>query len=562
MGRSGAAAAAAATGADSLRSEIEDYFKRFGSVHWDGADKFDVREDGDAAVAVIVNGRFSVRKNPSDPISAATIALDRMEIRRQPAASGDGKVEFVVTLPSKTTLTALDGTELTLSLTDATATAVVDEPGNRYRSIAASFAAARIERTGTADWIKFGAMTMQSKLAATDGGGWSGPIASEVKAIEFLFAEPALAGTIERIGYTADASGPNLAALDALRDEASALRDKMQDDPGVPTDQVLALLPKFFGVFTQSKGELAVEGTTIKRPGGDTLVSLAKATLAGSLTGVGGDSAALRFTLGHDGLAVAPSVVAEPQVPRRLVVDFGIEDIAGAPLRTVLEAAGKTGPDASEADKQAALPQILGAAMALKPTLRIYGITLEFKDVRIDASGEAQRAPPAPIGYTASGDITVHGFDALAGILTDKNDRMQLPLVKFLGVPETDGDGGAAIKFHLTSELGKPLFVNGQDISGWRAGASQTGRMPAGPPRVLRLADPPEEGSDVRAVQKAVEASEVEPFADGVYDTATALAVARYQKQAGINVSGVVDAATRDRLGLNPPPPPSPSPKN
>ena len=80
--------------------------------------------------------------------------------------------------------------------------------------------------------------------------------------------------------------------------------------------------------------------------------------------------------------------------------------------------------------------------------------------------------------------------------------------------------------------------------------------------RVLRLADPPEEGSDVRAVQKAVEASEVEPFADGVYDTATALAVARYQKQAGINVSGVVDAATRDRLGLNPPPPPSPSPKN
>jgi hypothetical protein len=225
----------------------------------------------------------------------------------------------------------------------------------------------------------------------------------------------------------------------------------------------------------------------------------------------------------------------------------------------MLEAASKTGPGASDADKQAALPQIIGAAMALKPLLRIYGITLEFKEVQVDASGEAKRGPPAPIGYTASGDITVRGFEALPGILTAKYDRMYLPLVKFLGVPEDAADGTKAIKFRLTSETGKPLSVNGNDVSLWRAGGAQSGHMPPGSPRPLRLADPPQEGEDVRAVQMAVKADEVEPFAEGVYDTATALAVARFQKQSGLNVNGVVDAETRDRLGL---PAPPPAPKN
>ena len=48
-------------------------------------------------------------------------------------------------------------------------------------------------------------------------------------------------------------------------------------------------------------------------------------------------------------------------------------------------------------------------------------------------------------------------------------------------------------------------------------------------------------------------------FADGVYDGPTALAAARFQKQAGLNVDGVVDAATRDKLGIKPPPAPPPT---
>jgi peptidoglycan hydrolase-like protein with peptidoglycan-binding domain len=553
---------ASAAGADALKGQIEAYFKRFGVATWDGADSFDARDDGDAAIAVIVNGRFSLRKDKGDAKPTATITFDRMEIRRKPAAGGGDKAEFDIAFPSKTTITTSDGTELILSLTGATATALVDEPGDRYHGFDASFVSARIERSGAADWIKFGAMTMRSQITPSDGGGWTGPISFEVKAVEFLFADAALTGTIERIGYAAEASGPNLSELYALRDEANALRDKAPDDPAAQAELWRTLLPKFFGVFAQSKGELAVEGTVVKRQGGDTLVTLAKATMAGSMTGLGGDNAALRFTLRHEGLAIAPSLVAEPQVPQRLVIDFGFENIAGAPLRTILEAAGKTGPGASDADKQAAFPQILGAAMSLKPVFKIYGITLEFKDARIDATGEAERAPPAPIGYSASGDVTVRGFDALPGILTDNNDRNHLALLKFVGEPGTDADGMKIFKFHLASQTGKPVTVNGSDLSGWFAGAGQFGRMPPGPPRLLRLADPLEEGDDVRAVQKAVKANVVEPLTDGVYDTATALAVARYQKQAGINVSGVVDTATSEKLGLKPPQSSSPAPKN
>ena len=37
---------------------------------------------------------------------------------------------------------------------------------------------------------------------------------------------------------------------------------------------------------------------------------------------------------------------------------------------------------------------------------------------------------------------------------------------------------------------------------------------------------------------------------DGIYSGSTAAAVARFQKQRGINMSGVVDAETRQRLGM------------
>jgi peptidoglycan hydrolase-like protein with peptidoglycan-binding domain len=56
-------------------------------------------------------------------------------------------------------------------------------------------------------------------------------------------------------------------------------------------------------------------------------------------------------------------------------------------------------------------------------------------------------------------------------------------------------------------------------------------------------------GTDVKNVQRALAAAKISVEQDGEYDSATAGAVARFQKQNGLNVSGVVDAATRRRLG-------------
>ena len=223
-----ASVAAFAAGGDALKAEIETYFNQLGVVHWDGADTFTARDDG--AVAVIVNARFSCERQ-SRPKPAATIIVDRITIRRKPASGGNDTVSYVISLPAATSLTTSDGTELTLSLADATATALVAEPGDHYRSLTAGFASARIERTGTGDWVKLGPMTTTSRVTATDGGGWSGPIEFELKGLEFLLASTSLAGKTERIGYTGEAGGSSLAELDALRDEVGELRAKAADEP-------------------------------------------------------------------------------------------------------------------------------------------------------------------------------------------------------------------------------------------------------------------------------------------------------------------------------------------
>jgi peptidoglycan hydrolase-like protein with peptidoglycan-binding domain len=57
-------------------------------------------------------------------------------------------------------------------------------------------------------------------------------------------------------------------------------------------------------------------------------------------------------------------------------------------------------------------------------------------------------------------------------------------------------------------------------------------------------------GNDVTNIQRALAGAKIAVEQDGVYNSSTAAAVARFQKQNGMNVNGVVDGATRQRLGL------------
>ena len=58
------------------------------------------------------------------------------------------------------------------------------------------------------------------------------------------------------------------------------------------------------------------------------------------------------------------------------------------------------------------------------------------------------------------------------------------------------------------------------------------------------------QGNDVKSVQRAPAKANIPIDQDGVYSPTTAAAVAQFQKQNGLNVSGVVDIATRRWLGL------------
>jgi peptidoglycan hydrolase-like protein with peptidoglycan-binding domain len=72
---------------------------------------------------------------------------------------------------------------------------------------------------------------------------------------------------------------------------------------------------------------------------------------------------------------------------------------------------------------------------------------------------------------------------------------------------------------------------------------------------VLRPAVPPLSGADVGAVQHALAAAKIETPQNGTYDGATAAAVARFQKANALDADGVVDVATRQKLGVKPEPP-------
>lgn len=554
--------AAQADDAKPLKTEIESYIHRIeaatgGQLHWDGAGSFEVKQSGDTATAAIASARLSFRTHPGDQAPAFTVDLDRIEVRRAPAASGGNLTEYVVSLPAVATIAgSAIGADITVSLKDGRMSFILEAPGDHQRSATLSLGGARIEQKDHKDYLAFGVLASTWKITRNSGDAWSAPLDFELKDLAFLAPEAPLAGTVDRISYTGEATGPSLADLDALRDKLAEIRE--QDSPDQKIAGWVSLLPKLVTVFGSTKGDFVVENVNTKKPNGESQVTLAKAIFSGGLSGLDGEKATLFSAISYDGLTIASSLLPEAQVPRRGVIDFALEDIATSALRTLAEAGSAAQPGASDETKQKATQQLMIAAMSLNPVLRLREAAVDFKNVKVSASGEAKRAPPAPIGYSVNADIAVRGFDALSDIVTSNLGRAYLPLLKFIGTAEPTTDGTPGVKFHLTSGLGRAISINGSDLSAWlgghAAGASGT------QPRALLVTDPPLTGNDVRAVQQALPAGKRAGLVAGTYDTATALAVAQFQKDSGLNVDGVVDAKTREKLGIKPPAAPAPQP--
>jgi hypothetical protein len=551
-----------------LKTEIDSYIHRIeaatgGHLHWEGADSYEVKETGSTATAAITNAHLSFRKEPDDQKPIVSITLDRVEIRRAPAADGANLIEYAISLPTSSTITINDGTELVVSLNDGHMNFTLEAPGDHQRAMSLSLASGRIEPKGHKDYLAVGAFTSSWKIVRTDGGGWRAPFDAELKGLEFLFADAPLAGTVDRIGYSGEAVGPSLTNLDAMRDKVAEIRE--QDSPDQKVAGWLGLLPQLVAVFSSTKGDLTVENIVAKKPGGETQMALKKATMGGGLLGLDGEKATLSVTMGYEGLTLAPSLLPDSQVPQRAVIDFALEEISTSALRTLAEAASEAKPDAPDDVKQKATQQLMVTALSLSPVLRLHEADVDFKRVQVAATGEAKRAPPIPVGYAATADVAVRGFDALSDVVTSNLGRARLALLKFIGAAETGTDGTPTIKFHLTSSPGQAITVNGSNLAAWFNTSVSNNSGPT-QQRTLQLTDPPMTGDDVSAVQQALPSDKQGSFVAGSFDTATALAVAQFQKNSGLNVDGVVDAETRDKLGIKPSPPPAPAqtipPKN
>jgi hypothetical protein len=546
-----ASARAAEPDVDRFKTEIDAFLGRLGpssngAVEWVGSDSYEVRRDGGVLLATMENARLSL--NTPQP---GQLILDRVEIREIARKDESKLIQLALTLPKNIMLRETDGTETKINLTDARADTVIEAESGRGRETLVEIASVRIDQSKTGTWISLGPLSMSSKLVAEPNGGWSGPVEFEVKGIEYFLPQGPAGGAIDRIAFTGRSAGPRLNELDKLRHAIDQLQADDGKSPQTRGAAFLAALSTISEPFSTIRGELALDGLTVRSVTGETLVALAKAGSTTEVTGLDTEQAALRFSISHEGLDLAPSLLENWKVPRRVVLDFGVADLSAQALTNLLHAV-ITATDQpvsreseSEANKQQALQQALGAAAMLNPTFHIYDLAIDTEEVGMDLTAEAHGSPLAPKGYTASGDLAVRGFDAITKLSGGIPFAEYLPVLREIGVEGTAPDGTPRLQFHLASAPTHWITINENDVSAWFDGTERA----AGQPRLLKPSDPPMRGNDVKSVQRALANAKILVEQDGEYNSATAGAVARFQKQNGLNVSGVVDAATRQRLG-------------
>lgn len=535
------------------KSVVEQFLDRLaaetnGIVEWKGADQLDSRQEAGETITSIDNARFDIK-------NTGKLVLDHFEIRTAPVPGDGGLTRYSASFPGQATLTTEKGEDVKLTLNKARGSGIVDGKG-RSREGALNFAGARIEVDKGASWLNFGPLDLTTAVALAGDGSWKAPLAMTLGKIEFFIAEGPVSGAIDRIVYSGESGGPDFAALEKMRDEITAWQKDKTSPDDARIARMVEILTGLPTVFSGIQGEFVLEKLGVRLATGEALVSLEKARLASGLTGLAGDKAALRITLSHEGLELGPSVLPPNKVPRRIVIDFGVEEAKTEALRTILQALGKMGPDAPEAAKAQATAQMMGALAMMAPVLRIYDVAVDLKDAGIDVTAKAAGSPLSPQGYSAEGDVVVRGIDAVPAIFGPLPGFEWLAFVKELGSEGKGADGTPRLTYHLASAPGKWLTLNGADVTAWFS-------KPAGPgePRVLKPEDPPMSGADVEAVQRALAAANLKVPQDGVYGAPTATAVARYQKSHGLDVTGLVDAPTRLKLGIKletPPAPPAP----
>lgn len=547
-----AAAEPAAAGAKSaFRAQIQKFTDSIatvshGIVHWAGSDPYQIQSQGKSLLVVITHARLAIEAEHRH----VEIALSPITIRR--TVQPDGKtIDFAISPPEKITFKGPGPSGAaalaTITLKQPKIDVLIDSANRLTQASSVSFTGARVDFPATGAWIRSGPLSAESKIVDAPKGGWRGPFDFELKRIEFFSPKRAVGGTIAQISYQGKSAGRSRAALEKLRLALNKLRSQAATHKPDFTAVLAALsnLPDAIGSFGV---DLRIGAVAVHGPTGESLGSLKNVDLALKVAGIDGKATSLRLTLRQDGLLLPVARAAGAPVPHHIVVDLGIENLNNRALGDILKAAtavpleGKSSPRLTQQQRQ----QLLGAAAMLEPVFRIYDVAVDTQDVGLDLSGQASGSPLSPKGYSAAADLVVRGFDAIAGLHPAPRLAKYLPLLHTMAIAEKAADGTPRLRFHIASGPKHWITINGNDVHTW------FGAQP-GQPRLLRLQSPPLQGPDVKQVQQALAAAKIPAPETGTYGGATAAAVARFQKEKGLNVDGVVDAATRAKLGIKPP---------
>jgi len=85
--------------------------------------------------------------------------------------------------------------------------------------------------------------------------------AEALDALDPVILPPAVGGAIDRIAYDASSSGPDVAALNRLRDRIDELRQQGERPPAARVDALLELLPTvpaLFSLVTSLSGTVTI----------------------------------------------------------------------------------------------------------------------------------------------------------------------------------------------------------------------------------------------------------------------------------------------------------------
>lgn len=291
----------------------------------------------------------------------------------------------------------------------------------------------------------------------------------EVSVNGFSVTGPDAHVSIDKIGFTADFGGLNMAAYTALTKQ---LQDLMNPEGMAEPEAVFAeladILSSAGAPFDSGSGQYVISGLDVDADG--TVITLADSGFGVTFSGLSGEAAEVGAQLHYSGLSGEPADDWSELVPSDVNLDLAVTDLPSAALGQALigflQSAGQMG---IEMAGPMALMQVQGAIITAGTTVHLRDLSVTGALASFTASGTLAPSQTAAMGGVASGSLRFIGLEPLlralrTDMILSAGDERLITALRDLGVSSTDEAGETAEEFLF--ELGEDgvMTLNGADI--------------------------------------------------------------------------------------------------